>query len=166
MPAQNSKSQAKDPRYLTVGEVARRAGVRVSTLHFYEQKGLIAAERSDGNQRRYTRDILRRLAIIRVARGLGVSLEEISTVLEPFPPTQKPTPGQVREMVAGWRRVIQQRINGLLELRDHLDTCIGCGCLSMGDCPLRNPSDELANQGDGPQLLTVGRPSSEASNRS
>ncbi len=139
--------------FLSVGEVARRAGVKVSTLHFYEAKGLIAASRSRGNQRRYSRDILRRIAIIRVARNLGISLEDIATFLMPIPAGKKPTAAQVRKMVADWRAALQTRIDGLTELRDQLDGCIGCGCLSMDDCPLRNPSDALAEKGDGAVLL-------------
>ncbi|CAH2602793.1 DNA-binding transcriptional dual regulator SoxR [Rhodovastum atsumiense] len=138
---------------LSVGEVARRSGVAVSTLHFYEAKGLIAASRSGGNQRRYARDILRRIAIIRVAQRLGVSLTEIAGLLKPIPAGKTPTAADVREMVASWRTALQERIDGLTRLRDHLDGCIGCGCLSLEDCPLRNPSDRLGEEGRGPVLL-------------
>ncbi|BDV35746.1 MULTISPECIES: redox-sensitive transcriptional activator SoxR [Methylocystis] len=138
---------------MTVGEVAQRSGVAVSTLHFYEAKGLIAATRSRGNQRRFSRDILRRIAIIRVAQHLGLPLAEITALLKPIPAGKQPTAAAVREMVGNWRQSLQARIDGLTRLRDHLDGCIGCGCLSLEDCPLRNPSDELGATGSGPVLL-------------
>lgn len=138
---------------LTVGEVAHRSGVAISTLHFYESKGLIAAIRSRGNQRRFSRDILRRIAIIRVAQSLGVPLAEITTLLKPIPAGKQPTAADVREMIANWRTALQARIDGLTQLRDHLDGCIGCGCLSLEECPLRNPSDQLGTTGQGAVLL-------------
>jgi len=138
---------------LTVGEVARRSGVAISTLHFYEAKGLIAAIRSQGNQRRFSRDILRRIAIIKVAQRLGVSLGEIIALLKPIPAGTSPSPAAVREMIAQWRVMLQARIDGLSALRDHLDGCIGCGCLSLAECPLRNPSDQLGARGQGAVLL-------------
>ncbi|GJE49203.1 Redox-sensitive transcriptional activator SoxR [Methylobacterium tardum] len=141
------------PEFLTVGEVARRSGVAVSTVHFYEAKGLIAATRSGGNQRRFSRDVLRRVAIIRVAQGFGVSLAEIADLLKPIPPGKRPTAAQIRAMVGGWRAMLQARIDGLALLRDRLDGCIGCGCLSQTECPLRNPLDRLGSEGRGPVLL-------------
>jgi len=141
------------PKDLSVGEVARRSGVSVSTLHFYESKGLIAAMRSRGNQRRFSRDILRRIAIIRTAQNLGLSLAEIGALLRPIPPGKTPSAEVVRGMVADWRAALQARIDGLIRLRDHLDGCIGCGCLSLADCPLRNPDDRLGREGRGPVLL-------------
>ncbi|MFL9824165.1 redox-sensitive transcriptional activator SoxR [Rhodoplanes sp. SY1] len=143
----------KPPSFLTVGEVARRSGVAVSTLHFYEAKGLVAATRSRGNQRRFSRDILRRIAIIRVAQRLGMPLAEIAVLLKPIPPGKQPSAADVRDMVASWRRALQARIDGLTRLRDSLDGCIGCGCLSLEDCPLRNPSDQLGRDGEGAVLL-------------
>lgn len=145
------------PKILTVGQVAERAGVAISTLHFYEQKGLIAGLRSAGNQRRYPRDVLRRVAIIRVAQDLGFSLAEIAALLRPFPPDKTPDVREVRAMVAGWKAAIEARIAGLSELRDTLDGCIGCGCLSKDICPLRNPADQLASEGKGAVLLRAGR---------
>lgn len=141
------------PEFLTVGEVARRSGVAVSTVHFYEAKRLIAATRSGGNQRRFSRDVLRRVAIIRVAQGFGVSLAEIADLLKPIPPGKRPTAAQIRAMVGGWRAMLQARIDGLTLLRDRLDGCIGCGCLSQTECPLRNPLDRLGSEGRGPVLL-------------
>lgn len=140
-------------RLLTVGEVSRRSGIPVSTLHFYESKGLIAANRSRGNQRLFLRDSLRRIAIIRVAQRLGFPLSEIADLLKPIPAGTNPTAVAVREMVGNWRAALQLRIDGLTKLRDLLDGCIGCGCLSLEDCPLRNPSDELGTDGAGPVLL-------------
>lgn len=148
------------PRELSVGEVAARAGVAVSTLHFYEAKGLIASLRNAGNQRRYARDVLRRVAIIRVAQDLGFSLGQIAALLSSFPAGAAPDVQAVRDMVAGWKVAIQARIDGLVELRDMIDGCIGCGCLSKDACPLRNPSDHLADQGKGAVLLKAGRRSS------
>ncbi|WP_019646359.1 redox-sensitive transcriptional activator SoxR [Novispirillum itersonii] len=147
---------ASSPRLsplLSVGDVARRSGLPVSTLHFYESKGLIAADRSRGNQRRYTRDVLRRVAIIRVAQRLGLPLSEIAALLAPIPPGSVPTQAEVRAMAARWRAALQERIDGLTRLRDHLDGCIGCGCLSMEECPLRNPADQLGQTASGPVLL-------------
>jgi MerR family redox-sensitive transcriptional activator SoxR len=143
----------KPPPLLSVGEVAQRSGVAVSTLHFYEAKGLIASIRSRGNQRRFSRDILRRLAIIKVAQRLGVPLTEIIGLLKPVPAGKQPTAGDVREMIANWRIALQARIDGLILLRDNLDGCIGCGCLSLEDCPLRNPSDKLGAGRQGAVLL-------------
>lgn len=143
----------KVPPLLTVGDVAQRSGVAITTLHFYEAKGLITAHRSSGNQRRYTRDILRRIAIIRVAQRLGLPLTEIAGLLQPIPEGRNPTAEDVQTMAANWRAALQERIDGLIRLRDHLDKCIGCGCLSLTECPLRNPSDELAASGSGPVLL-------------
>ena len=147
------QGNAKPSRLLTVGEVASRSGVAVSTLHFYESKGLIAASRSGGNQRRFSRDTLRRVAIIRVAQRLGISLGEIAALLKPLPAGQNPTAAAVRDLVANWRVALQARIDGLVQLRDQLDGCIGCGCLSLEECPLRNPSDRLGIEGNGPVLL-------------
>lgn len=145
--------RGKVPSLLTVGDVAQRSGVAITTLHFYETKGLITAHRSSGNQRRYTRDILRRIAIIRVAQRLGLPLTEIASLLQPIPEGRNPTAEDVQTMAASWRAALQERIDGLIRLRDHLDRCIGCGCLSLTECPLRNPSDELAVSGSGPVLL-------------
>lgn len=146
----------RPPVQLTVGEVSRRSGIPVSTLHFYEAKGLIGADRSLGNQRRYSRDILRRLAIIQTARQFGISLADIAELLKPIPPGVQPSADDVKAMVAGWRAALQERIEGLTLLRDRLDGCIGCGCLSLEDCPLRNPSDELGENDSGAVLLRAG----------
>ncbi len=138
---------------LSVGEVASRSGVAVSTLHFYETKGLISSWRNAGNQRRYTRDVLRRVAIIKVAQRTGLPLASIREALETLPNGHKPTAADWRRLSASWREELNARITALTQLRDQLDHCIGCGCLSMSDCPLRNPWDELGEQGPGPRLL-------------
>lgn len=117
------------------------------------KRSLIAATRTEGNQRRFSRDILRRVAIIRVAQSLGISLAEISAILKPIPAGKQPSAAEIRKMVVEWRTMLQVRIDGLMLLRDRLDGCIGCGCLSQTECPLRNPSDQLGARGKGPVLL-------------
>src|SRR5206468_3858656 len=131
------------PIELTVGEVARRSGVPVSALHFYEAEGLIRSRRSAGNQRRFPRGILRRVAIIKVAQRAGVSLKEIKEALARLPESRPPTPEDWAEMSAGWRDALDARIRVLIAIRDQLSGCIGCGCLSLSVCPLRNPDDKL-----------------------
>ncbi|MDN7143948.1 redox-sensitive transcriptional activator SoxR [Pseudomonas sp. JQ170] len=140
-------------RSLSVGEVARRSGVAVSTLHFYESKGLIASTRSAGNQRRYPALVLRSIAIIKVAQRTGIPLEEIKSALGRYPPNSKLSAAQWREMSSAWRENLNARIRTLEALRDSLDNCIGCGCLSLEDCPLRNPGDALGKDGPGPRIL-------------
>lgn len=140
-------------REMTVGEVAARSGVAVSTLHFYESKGLIRSWRSRGNQRRYAREVLRRVALIKVAQRTGISLASIREALRVLPNERTPTAEDWRELSAKWRGELDERINRLTRLRDQLDGCIGCGCLSLGICPLRNPWDRLAEEGPGPRLL-------------
>ncbi|WP_394061164.1 redox-sensitive transcriptional activator SoxR [Alcaligenes sp. WGS1538] len=140
-------------RALTVGEVARRSGVPVSTVHFYESKGLIASTRNSGNQRRFESVVLRYIAIIKVAQRTGIPLEEIREALRGLPPGSKPTAAQWRAMSQRWQASLDERIERLTRLRDELTRCIGCGCLSMDECPLRNPMDVLGEQGSGPRIL-------------
>ena len=140
-------------RPLTVGEVAQRSGVAVSALHFYESKGLIRSVRSSGGQRRYGRDVLRRVAVIKVAQRIGISLASISEAFASLPEGRTPTAGDWARMSSLWRQELDERIMQLTRLRDQLDGCIGCGCLSIEACRLRNPLDELSEQGSGPQLL-------------
>ncbi|RFB70847.1 MULTISPECIES: redox-sensitive transcriptional activator SoxR [unclassified Herbaspirillum] len=140
-------------RTLTVGEVAKRSGVAVSTLHFYESKGLIMCSRSEGNQRRYPAITLRYIAIIKVAQRTGISLESIRTAFSRYPATSKLTTAQWKEMSSQWKEDLDNRIQRLTRLRNELDGCIGCGCLSLKDCPLRNPADVLGETGPGPQIL-------------
>jgi len=140
-------------RELTVGEVARRSGVAVSALHFYETKGLIKSWRNAGNQRRYARDVLRRVALIKVAQKTGIPLLAIRKALKSLPGERTPTADDWKKLSAGWRADLNERIERLTRLRDQLDGCIGCGCLSLGICPLRNPQDTLGRQGPGPRIL-------------
>ncbi|WP_137971589.1 redox-sensitive transcriptional activator SoxR [Pseudomonas sp. F(2018)] len=136
-------------RDLSVGELARRSGVAVSALHFYEAKGLIASNRNAGNQRRYPREALRRVAVIKVAQRVGIPLAEIAGALSELPQGRNPTAADWAGLSARWREDLDQRIAKLQMLRDQLDGCIGCGCLSLEACPLRNPGDQLAAQGPG-----------------
>ncbi len=141
-------------RVMTVGEVARRSGVPVSTIHFYESKGLIHSSRSDGNQRRFPGIVLRYIAIIKVAQRTGIPLEEIREAMARFPQdSHKLTPAQWKALSSQWRANLDERIRKLTRLRDELDSCIGCGCLSLQDCPLRNPDDVLGRDGPGPRIL-------------
>jgi MerR family redox-sensitive transcriptional activator SoxR len=138
---------------LTVGDVARRSGVAVSALHFYERQGLIHSHRTSGNQRRYDRDVLRRVAIIRVAQDLGVSLAQVGAGLATLPEGRTPTKDDWARLSAGWAAAIDGKIALLQRLRDGLTDCIGCGCLSLEHCPMRNPQDSLAKNGPGPRRL-------------
>jgi MerR family redox-sensitive transcriptional activator SoxR len=141
------------PRELTVGQVAARSGVSVPTLHFYEAKGLISSWRNSGNHRRYAREVLRRVALIKVAQRTGISLASIKQALNSLPKDRTPTADDWKILSAKWRAGLDDRIGRLTRLRNQLDGCIGCGCLSLGVCPLRNPWDRLAEQGPGPRLL-------------
>lgn len=140
---------------LSVGEVARRSGVAVSTLHFYETKGLIRSLRTEGNQRRYPRGILRRVAVIKVAQRTGIPLASIQAALSRLPDGRAPTADEWAELSRAWRAELDERILRLTQLRDQLDDCIGCGCLSIDRCRLRNPGDRLASEGAGPRRLLV-----------
>lgn len=140
-------------RDLTVGEVAIRSGIRVSAVHFYEAKGLIHAARSSGNQRRFAREVLRRLAVINVAKRAGIPLVRIKQALSELPADRAPSREDWDRLSGEWRDDLDARIERLTRLRDQLDGCIGCGCLSTGVCPLRNPDDRLGAEGPGPRLL-------------
>jgi len=138
---------------LTVGEVARRSGIAVSAIHFYEREGLIRSWRSDGNQRRYGRDVLRRIAIVKVAQKAGVPLRTIAEAFRSLPLERTPDAMDWARMSSAWKDELERRIERLSRLRDHLADCIGCGCLSIASCPLHNPDDALAAAGAGPRLL-------------
>lgn len=138
---------------LSVGEVAKRSGVAVSALHFYERKGLIASRRNAGNQRRYRREVLRRVAVIKVAQRIGIPLAQIRNAMKALPKGRTPTAADWHALSDRWRADLDDRITRLTRLRDQLEGCIGCGCLSLKVCPLRNPHDELAAEGSGPRLL-------------
>jgi MerR family redox-sensitive transcriptional activator SoxR len=134
---------------LTPGEVAARSGVAVSALHFYERNGLITSERTSGGQRRYSRDVLRRLAFIRVSQRVGIPLADIARALATLPEGRTPTRRDWTRLSRTWRGELEARIAQLEALRDTLDECIGCGCLSLRSCALANPADALAERGPG-----------------
>ncbi|WP_117213039.1 redox-sensitive transcriptional activator SoxR [Allorhizocola rhizosphaerae] len=140
---------------LTIGELAARSGVAPSALRFYEQQGLIRATRTGGNQRRYERAELRRVAFIRIAQQIGVSLERIKDALGELPDGRTPTKADWERLSRRWRGELDERIALLERLRDDLTGCIGCGCLSLQTCKLYNPGDELATRGPGPHRLLV-----------
>ncbi|PSJ60612.1 redox-sensitive transcriptional activator SoxR [Kumtagia ephedrae] len=147
-------------RELTVGQVAERSGVAVSALHFYEAKGLIRSQRTAGNQRRYGGDVLRRVAVIRIAQEVGISLADIGKALDSLPEGRTPTRQDWSLLSKGWREDLDRRIRQLEALRDGLDDCIGCGCLSIDRCRLRNPDDRLGKEGAGARRLVDGRSTS------
>ena len=138
---------------LTIGDFAARSGVAPSALRYYERQGLIRSTRTGGNQRRYERAELRRVAFIRIAQQVGVSLDEIRDALASLPENRTPTKADWSRLSAHWRRKLEARITLMERLRDQLTGCIGCGCLSMQRCNLINPSDRLATRGAGPQML-------------
>jgi MerR family redox-sensitive transcriptional activator SoxR len=139
--------------YLSIGDTARRCGVSTATLRFYEEKSLIDAERGPGGQRRFHRAMLRRISLIRVAQTLGFSLGEIGEALETLPRQGTPTRKDWQKLSRRWRKTLQSRIEAMEKLRDQLDGCIGCGCLSMKNCALYNPADQAAAEGPGPRYL-------------
>lgn len=130
--------------------------MRVSALRFYEDRGLIGSRRSDGGQRRYARSVLRRVAFIQVAQRVGLTLEEIGRALETLPDDDGLNAEDWRRLSKQWRPMLDERIRLLEGLRDELDSCIGCGCLSVHDCPLRNPEDRVAQEGAGARYLLDG----------
>lgn len=140
---------------MSVGEIAERSGVAVSTIHFYEAKGLIHSERTASNQRRFPRAELRRVAVIRVAQRAGISLGEIGEALAALPTDRAVSARDWSRLSKRWRGDLNARIARLTAMRDQLGDCIGCGCLSLGTCPLRNPRDVLGDEGPGARLLDV-----------
>ncbi len=150
--------RARREHDLTPGETARRAGVAISALHFYEREGLISSTRTAGNQRRYHRDVLRRIAFIRIAQRVGITLAEIRAALATLPAERTPTRADWSRLSRRWRADLDDRIARLTRLRDELDGCIGCGCLSLRSCTLYNPGDGLAAAGTGPVRLERARP--------
>ena len=134
---------------LTPGEMSLRSGVAVSALHFYEREGLITCRRTTGNQRRYARETIRRVAFIRMSQRLGIPLSRIREALATLPADRVPTSKDWARLSAGWRADLDERILHLQRLRDNLSGCIGCGCLSLKACALANPGDVLAERGPG-----------------
>ena len=146
---------------LTVGELSARSGMAVSALHYYESRGLIHAERNAGNQRRYRRAALRRVAFIRAGQQLGIGLSELADALNQLPQQRTPNKADWARLSSSWRAQLDVRIATLQALRDRLDGCIGCGCLSLRACALSNPQDQCARAGSGAQRL-VAMPMSRA----
>jgi MerR family redox-sensitive transcriptional activator SoxR len=138
---------------LTIGELADRSGMAASAIRFYEDRGLVTSRRTTGNQRRYERAMLRRLAFIRTAQRVGLSLEEIEEALATLPRSRTPTKADWTRLSRAWRPRLDARIAQLERLRDDLDSCIGCGCLSLRRCNLSNPGDVVASRGPGPVIL-------------
>ncbi|MGH1564497.1 redox-sensitive transcriptional activator SoxR [Mumia sp. DW29H23] len=145
--------------HLTIGETAHRSGVAPSGLRYYESLGLIASERTSGNQRRYARSMLRRIAFIRTASRIGLTLDEIREALATLPEGRTPTKKDWSRLSRSWRPRLDARIAELERLRDDLDSCIGCGCLSLQKCALSNPGDRAARLGPGARYLEGDRPS-------
>lgn len=139
---------------LTIGELSARSGVAASALRFYEQSGLIRSTRTSGNQRRYERTELRRVAFIRIAQQIGISLERIGQALAELPDSRTPTKADWERLSRRWRADLDERIALLQQLRDDLTGCIGCGCLSLQSCKINNPDDALAGKGQGAVILT------------
>jgi MerR family transcriptional regulator, redox-sensitive transcriptional activator SoxR len=146
------------PSELSIGEVSTRSGVAPSALRFYEREGLIAATRTDGNQRRYDRAVLRRIAFIQAGRAAGIPLAEVNTALARLPANRTPSRRDWERLSNRWRADLDERIVTLEALRDRLTTCIGCGCLSIDRCELLNPDDEAARRGTGARYLTADGP--------
>ena len=140
---------------LSIGEVAERAGIAPSALRFYEKERLIHSDRSEGGQRRYHRDVLRLVAFIRAAQRVGLTLDEIRDALATLPDKKVPTAADWARLSRGWRPVLDKRIEEMQRLRDRLDSCIGCGCLSLKTCALSNPHDIAADDGPGARWLMV-----------
>lgn len=138
---------------LSIGAVSERTGVAPSALRFYEAEGLIHSERTAGNQRRYHREVIRRVSFIRVAQQVGLSLEEIREALSSLPASRTPTTKDWEKLSAAWRPRLDAQIGVLERLRDRLDACIGCGCLSLGVCKLMNPGDVAHDAGPGPRFV-------------
>jgi MerR family redox-sensitive transcriptional activator SoxR len=143
---------------LTVGEIAHRAGVATSALRYYEAEGLIHSERTGANHRRYHADVLRRLAFIRTAQLVGLSLDDIRRALSSLPDSRTPNARDWAGLARSWQPMLEERIALLTRMRDQLDSCIGCGCLSLTSCGLWNPNDVAADGGDGPRYLHDERP--------
>ena len=148
----DAPGDAVDMGPLAIGAVAERSGLSVSALRFYEAHDLIASTRTDGGQRRYPRVVLRRLAVIRAAQQVGFSLAEIVEMLSGLPDDHQVTEAEWRRLAESWRPQIDDRIRVLEQLRDQLDSCIGCGCLSIKTCLMANPGDRLGRTGPGPRV--------------
>jgi MerR family redox-sensitive transcriptional activator SoxR len=149
----SSDAVVRSDDLLAIGDVARRSGFAASALRYYEREGLISGARTDGGQRRYPRNVLRRLAFVRAAQNVGLSLEEVRSALATLPESRVPTKADWARLSSSWRSRLDQQIAGLIALRDGLTTCIGCGCLSLRRCALSNPGDVAARVGAGARFL-------------
>ena len=139
--------------WIGIGELARRSGAAASALRFYETQGLLASSRTAGGQRQFPRDVLRRVAFIRAAQAVGLSLEQVKAALATLPGQRTPNKADWTRLSQSWRPLLDQRIQALLALREQLSSCIGCGCLSLRSCALYNPGDAAARRGSGPRYL-------------
>lgn len=155
------KSSAAAPSPLTIGQLAQRAGVATSALRFYEAEGLLAGSRSAGGHRQYPRHALRRVAFIRAAQAVGLTLPQIKAALATLPDGRTPTKADWARLSASWAPLLDARIAALQKLRQKLTGCIGCGCLSLKACALYNPQDQVSEQGSGARLLGVGTAGAE-----
>ncbi|MDS7695168.1 redox-sensitive transcriptional activator SoxR [Acinetobacter soli] len=142
-------------QFITIGELAKRSGVSVSTIRFYEEKQLIWSIRTNGNQRRYVRSMLRRIAIIKVAQLVGISLEEVKQAFSVLPDRKMASKQDWEKMSNLWKNQLEEKIQTLLQIRQQLDWCIGCGCLSLDQCPLRNPDDYYASHSNGAHFQKI-----------
>lgn len=161
----NVRKARRIPRTLSVGQVASRSGVAVSALHFYESKGLISCTRNTAGHRRYPREVLRRVAVIKAAQRIGIPLADIGAALATLPKRRTPTAEDWRRLSDSWRASLDERIDKLTKLRNQLDGCIGCGCLSLDSCPLRNPDDTAAQAGPGARLFDPQEPTARENHR-
>jgi len=138
---------------LTIGEIAQRAGVATSAIRYYEERGLLSSTRTSGGQRRFPREAIRRIAFVTAAQRVGRSLDEIGVTLAELPDERTPDSGDWERIASTWRPRLDQQIEALVALRDQLDSCIGCGCLSLGRCAIYNPNDRAATLGAGARYL-------------
>jgi len=151
----------KSTDQISIGQVTERSGIAASALHFYEREGLIFSSRNAGNQRRYTRDVLRRLAFIRASQRVGIPLVNIKEALDELPLKRTPKEGDWAKVAKRWHEVLTSQIEYMERVRDDLWTCIGCGCLSFQRCQLVNPDDAMSREGTGPRRLLPGTPRPE-----
>ena len=138
---------------ITIGELAKRSGVATSAIRFYEEQGLISSTRTGGGQRQYRRETLRRIGFIRAAQAVGLNLAEIRSALDALPGQRTPTKQDWERLSRAWQPLLQERIDGLIALRDQLASCVGCGCLSLKSCSLYNPEDVARRRGSGARYL-------------
>lgn len=145
--------------WIPIGELAKRSGLAASALRFYEEAGLLESQRSGSGRRHYPRHVLRRVAFIRAAQAVGLTLEDIRAALASLPDGRTPNAADWQRLSRGWRPLLDERIAALTGLRDRLSSCIGCGCLSLTKCALYNPADQAAAKGAGPRYLLGDKPS-------